>query len=136
MSCGLFSGSALLAGRLPAGYRAYPKDSITKMNQGDGQKSATTAGSAMNNKSDREIMQQIRKSVIEDKSLSTYGHNVKIIARHGQVTLEGRCAFRTMKEATSKPRPEKLPAIAERRQPANGQGRSRPVKARLEETLI
>jgi len=76
-----------LLGAAPGAFPQAPDN--TKLNQGDGQKSATTAGSAMNNKSDREIMQQIRKSVVEDKSLSTYGHNVKIIARHGQVTLKG-----------------------------------------------
>jgi osmotically-inducible protein OsmY len=34
-------------------------------------------------------MADIRKSVVGDKSLSTYAHNVKIIAVHGQVTLKG-----------------------------------------------
>jgi osmotically-inducible protein OsmY len=43
----------------------------------------------MSNASDREIMQKIRKSVVEDKSLSTYAHNVKIIAQAGKVTLKG-----------------------------------------------
>jgi osmotically-inducible protein OsmY len=39
--------------------------------------------------SDRDIMQKIRKAVMGDKSLSTYGHNVKIISQHGKVTLKG-----------------------------------------------
>jgi hyperosmotically inducible protein len=26
---------------------------------------------------------------VKDKSLSTYGHNVKIIAEHGKITLKG-----------------------------------------------
>ena len=34
-------------------------------------------------------MQKIRKSVVDDKSLSSYAHNVKIIARGGKVTLKG-----------------------------------------------
>ena len=29
-------------------------------------------------------MQKIRKAVMADKSLSTYGHNVKIISQHGK----------------------------------------------------
>ena len=33
-------------------------------------------------------MQKIRKVVLADKSLSTYGHNVKIIFEHGKVTLK------------------------------------------------
>ena len=34
-------------------------------------------------------MQKIRQAVVGDKSLSTYGHNVKIISEHGKVTLKG-----------------------------------------------
>ena len=41
------------------------------------------------NASDRSITQNIRKSIIGDKSLSTYAHNVKIITRNGKVTLRG-----------------------------------------------
>jgi hypothetical protein len=61
----------------------------TKANQGDRSSSQPTADQAKNGKTDREIMQQIRKSVVADKSLSTYGHNVKIISEHGNVTLKG-----------------------------------------------
>ncbi len=34
-------------------------------------------------------MQKIRKSVMAEKSLSTYAHNVKIISQDGKVTLKG-----------------------------------------------
>lgn len=34
-------------------------------------------------------MKDIRKSVVDDKSMSTYAHNVKIISQHGKVTLKG-----------------------------------------------
>ena len=34
-------------------------------------------------------MQKIRKAVEEDKSLSVYAHNVKIISENGKVTLKG-----------------------------------------------
>jgi osmotically-inducible protein OsmY len=61
----------------------------TKTNQRDRAKSEPTADQGKNGRSDREIMQQIRKSVVADKSLSTYGHNVKIICEHGKVTLKG-----------------------------------------------
>ena len=61
----------------------------TKVNDRDRSKSQPTADQAKNNLSDREIMQRIRKSVVGDKSLSTYGHNVKIISEHGKVTLKG-----------------------------------------------
>ena len=34
-------------------------------------------------------MQKIRKAVMDDKSLSSYAHNVKIISQNGKVTLKG-----------------------------------------------
>ena len=61
----------------------------TKMNQRDRSGGSPTADQAKNNKSDREIMRQIRKSIVADKDLSTYAHNIKIISQHGQVTLKG-----------------------------------------------
>jgi len=48
-----------------------------------------TADQAGNSAGDREIMQKIRKAVMDDKSLSTYAHNVKIIGKNGKVTLRG-----------------------------------------------
>ena len=41
------------------------------------------------NPADRAITQKIRKAIHEDKSLSTYAHNIKIIAQDGKVTLRG-----------------------------------------------
>lgn len=38
---------------------------------------------------DRDATQKIRKAIIGDKSLSTYAHNVKILAHEGKVTLRG-----------------------------------------------
>jgi osmotically-inducible protein OsmY len=49
----------------------------------------TTADQAKNDTSDRDIMQKIRKSIVDDKSLSTSAHNVKVIAKNGKVTLKG-----------------------------------------------
>jgi len=61
----------------------------TKVNERDKSKSQPTADQAKNGQSDREIMQRIRKSIVADKALSTYGHNIKIISEHGKVTLKG-----------------------------------------------
>ena len=61
----------------------------TKNNQRDRSKGEPTADQAKNGQSDRETMQKIRKAVMDDKSLSTYAHNVKIIAQNGKVTLKG-----------------------------------------------
>ena len=52
-------------------------------------KTEPTADQAGNTKTDVQIMSEIRKSVMNDKSLSMYAHNVKIIAANGQVTLKG-----------------------------------------------
>jgi hyperosmotically inducible protein len=61
----------------------------TKVNERDKAKSQPTADQANNAATDRNIMQKIRKAVVADKSLSTYGHNVKIISQQGKVTLKG-----------------------------------------------
>ena len=61
----------------------------TKVNRADREAGAPTADKAKDNRSDREIMQKIRKDIVSDKSLSSYGHNVKVIADHGKVTLKG-----------------------------------------------
>jgi osmotically-inducible protein OsmY len=61
----------------------------SKVNKRDRAATAKTADSAKDNPNDRQIMQKIRKAVVDDKSLSTYAHNVKIISEHGKVTLKG-----------------------------------------------
>jgi osmotically-inducible protein OsmY len=50
---------------------------------------APTADQQKETPEDRELAQKIRKSIVGDKSLSTYGHNVKVIVRNGVVTLKG-----------------------------------------------
>ncbi len=66
-----------------------PAPDNTQVNKRDRSKTAPTADQAKNTTNDREIMQKIRKAVVDDKSLSTYAHNVKIISQHGKVTLKG-----------------------------------------------
>jgi len=61
----------------------------SRMNQGDRQSGAPTADQQPENAADRDMAAKIRSSVMDDKSLSTYAHNVKIIARDGKVTLRG-----------------------------------------------
>ena len=50
---------------------------------------AKTADQQPENTSDRDITKKIRRSIVADKSLSTYGHNIKIITQSGAVTLKG-----------------------------------------------
>jgi hyperosmotically inducible protein len=61
----------------------------TKTNQGDANKGATTADQQKMNAADRSITKEIRSSIMKDKSLSTYAHNIKIITQDGKVTLKG-----------------------------------------------
>jgi hypothetical protein len=53
-----------------------PAPDNTKANQRDRAKSEATADQAKNTLPDREIMQKIRKSLTDDKSLATYAQNV------------------------------------------------------------
>jgi hyperosmotically inducible protein len=61
----------------------------TKVNARDRQPGAVTADQQKNNVSDREATQKIRQSLMRDKALSTYAHNVKVIAQDGRITLKG-----------------------------------------------
>jgi len=76
--------AALWMPLLAAGPQAGQPDN-TRNNAG----AAPTADQAKNNRSDRETMKLIRRAIVSDKSLSSYAHNVKIIADHGKVTLKG-----------------------------------------------
>ena len=79
--------SALLGSVLAAGAQT-PADN-TKVNQRDRAEDAVTADQQKENTTDREITQNIRKALMNDKTLSTYAHNVKIVAQQGEVTLKG-----------------------------------------------
>ena len=61
----------------------------TKSNKLDPSNTAATADAQKDNAGDRTITQRIRKSLVTDKSLSTYAHNVKIVSVDGTVTLNG-----------------------------------------------
>src|ERR1700726_410066 len=78
LTAAAFAGALLV---LPAA----PQSDNTKVNKNE----QPTADQAKNNTSDREVMQKIRQAIVGDKSLSTYAHNVKIIAKNGKVTLKG-----------------------------------------------
>ena len=58
-------------------------------NSGKNKAHAKTADQQPENTSDRDITKKIRRAIVADKSLSTYGHNVKIITQSGAVTLKG-----------------------------------------------
>ena len=61
----------------------------TKINQRDRNQNEPTADQQKENGSDRALAQQVRRALVKDKSLSTYAHNIKVIAQNGVVTLKG-----------------------------------------------
>lgn len=58
-------------------------------NSGQNKNQTSSADNQSSAKADQLITAHIRKAIIADKELSTYGHNVKIIAVNGAVTLKG-----------------------------------------------
>jgi osmotically-inducible protein OsmY len=66
-----------------------PATDNTNINQRDRNPNEPTADQQQNNRSDRDITQQVRQAIIADKTFSTYAHNVKVITQNGQVTLKG-----------------------------------------------
>jgi hyperosmotically inducible periplasmic protein len=66
-----------------------PQPDNTKVNKRDRNADEATADQQKGNATDRELTRQIRRSIVADKSLSTYAHNIKIISQNGAVTLKG-----------------------------------------------
>jgi hyperosmotically inducible periplasmic protein len=66
-----------------------PQPDNTRVNERDRNSNEPTADQQKSNRSDVDITQQIRRAIMADKSLSTYGHNVKVITQNGMVTLKG-----------------------------------------------
>ena len=96
MKSALFTSRMLLSACLLTGAWAVAQDTSqqpapdnTKVNQRDRDSSQPTADQQKENQSDRDITRQIRKSVMQDTTLSSYAHNVKIISQNGMVTLKG-----------------------------------------------
>lgn len=87
--CELALATAFLLPGVARAQQQPPTPDNTKVNQRDRNSNEPTADQGKNNLSDREVMRQIRRDVVKDKSLSTYSHNVKIISEHGKVTLKG-----------------------------------------------
>ncbi|MEO7142959.1 MAG: BON domain-containing protein [Bryobacteraceae bacterium] len=94
----ILAGAVFLAAPWMACYampQTTPADSPTTKadntatNKGDADAGHTTADQQKMNKTDRNLTKRIRRSIMEDKSLSTYAHNVKIVSQNGAVTLKG-----------------------------------------------
>jgi hyperosmotically inducible periplasmic protein len=61
----------------------------SKVNARDRAKGEATADQQKENAADRELTRKIRQALTQDKTLSSYAHNVKVITQAGQVTLNG-----------------------------------------------
>lgn len=68
---------------------AGTKPDNTKTNQRDRNAGEVTADQQKVNAADQELTRQIRRSILADKGLSSYAHNIKIISQNGSVTLKG-----------------------------------------------
>ena len=86
---GLLLGVGVLMHAQQPNSQTPPAADNTKTNERDRSANEPTADQQKDTRSDRDITQQIRRSIVNDKSLSTYAHNVKVITQHGQVTLKG-----------------------------------------------
>jgi len=78
LACTLIFGLSLFAGQAPDN---------TKNNQRD--RTQPTADQQKGNETDVEITRDIRRAITQDKNLSTYAKNIKIITQNGNVTLRG-----------------------------------------------
>ena len=91
----VFIAAALLGGlamaapqpRQDNGQQVAPDNS--KTNKRDRDKNSPTADRQKMNPTDRDLAKRIRSAITDDKSLSTYAHNIKIVAQDGKVTLKG-----------------------------------------------
>ena len=68
---------------------SFGQDQQTTPDNSANKAHSETADQQSSATSDRMLTKKIRQELIADKSLSTYGHNVKIITQHGMVTLKG-----------------------------------------------
>jgi hyperosmotically inducible protein len=76
-----------------------PKADNTTVNKRDRDAGQQTADQQKNNQPDRELTKNIRRSIMADKSLSSYAHNIKIISQNGTVTLKGPVKSEDEKQA-------------------------------------
>ena len=71
----------------------------TKKNLPTNHHDANRADQQSNSSDDVVLTRKIRQSLTQDKSLSTYAHNVKIITRNGVVELKGPVRSQSEKDA-------------------------------------
>jgi hyperosmotically inducible periplasmic protein len=88
-ACLVLGASAPASARLSLQDTQQPAPDNSKTNQRDRDQASATADQQAMNPADRETTRKIRAALHNDKSLSTYAHNVKIVTQDGKVTLKG-----------------------------------------------
>lgn len=83
----LFCAAAVIGYGQTPGTGTKPDN--TKVNTRDRNAGEVTADQQKANATDQELTREIRRSIMADKSLSSYAHNIKIISQNGSVTLKG-----------------------------------------------
>jgi osmotically-inducible protein OsmY len=78
--CSLAAHPAIAQSNAPDNTRANKENASSDTRNADDQKENAT---------DRDYAKRIRQSVMADKGLSTYAHNIKIVSVNGNVTLDG-----------------------------------------------
>jgi hyperosmotically inducible periplasmic protein len=68
---------------------ANTKPDNTAVNKRDRNSGEVTADQQKTNAADQDLTKKVRQSIMSDKSLSSYAHNIKIISQDGSVTLKG-----------------------------------------------
>ena len=81
--------ACLIAPTESHGQDQSPPTTTSPDNSANNKSNAVTADQQSEASADRALTQKIRKTIMADKSLSVYGHNVKIITKDGAVTLKG-----------------------------------------------
>jgi hyperosmotically inducible protein len=89
----IIGGSAMAQTASPDATPSRSSDAVapdnTKSNNLDASNRSAVSDNQTNDAADLDLAKRIRQSVMADKGLSTYGHNVKIVAVNGTVTLNG-----------------------------------------------
>jgi len=81
--------SSIVIAQEPGSNKPPTPTDNTRLNQQDRNSDRVTADQQNENASDLSITREIRKELTDDKSLSAYAHNVKIVTQNGTVTLKG-----------------------------------------------
>ena len=84
-----FITTPLFAASDPIAAPSVPADSTEKNVRDQDNATLTPADQARGSQTDVEVTRRIREALTADKTLSTNGHNIKIVTLNGRTTLRG-----------------------------------------------